>query len=519
MIIYDQEVKDGIAEKVYASTSIAYQIPLLKASDNDKSNFTTSIKNIDAIVKSSVNDSDLYFTKSILVTTNWNKNDDVFGPMAVWAARHTPSHKRTNLEHDESQLVGHITDTWALDSEGDVIPDNTPVDQLPDLYHIANGAVIYTNWEDEALIERTRELIEKIESGEKFVSMEALFTDFDYAMIENGKTTHSIVARCKDTSFLTKHLRAYGGSGEFNGFKVGRMPKNITFCGKAYVDRPANPDSIIFSNDSIPFSFSTASLENPFIEQNGVSIRCSDIPKKENILMSDIQDVLKAENTELKGEVKELKAQVEELTKASTTEKTKALETQISELNTKLETSAEEVKNLSAKVEEVTKAKEDVEKQLTEANETKTKLEAEIAEAEAAKTKANRISVLVEAGYTTEEATAKVEPFVSFNDDQFNAVAEELVKARDGMKNDKDKDKKDKEKTDAGDTTEDTTTDDSGEAAAASTDLGEAQSEDGAEMNANASESDASTSELDEVRAELSKAFANARGQDVETEE
>ena len=42
---------------------------------------------------------------------------------------------------------------------------------------------------------------------------------------------------------------------------IGRLLRNITFCGKGYVKKPANPDSIIFSETT---DFSKASLENPF---------------------------------------------------------------------------------------------------------------------------------------------------------------------------------------------------------------------------------------------------------------
>ena len=62
----------------------------------------------------------MYYTKSILVTSNWNKNDDVFDNMEVWNARQTPEHKPTNLNHDEHVLVGHMTENWVMSLEGKV---------------------------------------------------------------------------------------------------------------------------------------------------------------------------------------------------------------------------------------------------------------------------------------------------------------------------------------------------------------------------------------------------------------
>ena len=60
-----------------------------------------------------------------------------------------------------------------------------------------------------------------------FVSMECVFSGFDYAVVAPNDDNH-IVARTNDTAFLSRHLRAYGGTGEYQGHKVGRLLKNIT---------------------------------------------------------------------------------------------------------------------------------------------------------------------------------------------------------------------------------------------------------------------------------------------------
>ena len=187
--IYKAEASvKGLAEQILANASVAYNVGLEPWADDDRTKVMEYLgsnrftDNLEALAKqrswASVTDRDLFFTKSVFVSTNWNKNDDVFAPQPVWAARHTPAHKPTNLEHDETKLVGHITDTWALDNDGNLIPDNTVIDDLPAFYHIANGAVIYTSWADDDLKERTAELIGQIQAGTKFVSMEALFTRF-----------------------------------------------------------------------------------------------------------------------------------------------------------------------------------------------------------------------------------------------------------------------------------------------------------------------------------------------------
>jgi hypothetical protein len=61
----------------------------------------------------SENDDDLYRVYSILVTSSWNKNDDIFSPEEVWAARDTPVFKPTNLEHkDKKPPLGLMSKTF-----------------------------------------------------------------------------------------------------------------------------------------------------------------------------------------------------------------------------------------------------------------------------------------------------------------------------------------------------------------------------------------------------------------------
>ena len=51
--------------------------------------------------------------------------------------------------------------------------------------------------------------------------------------------------------FLHKHLRAYGGKGGYEDHKIGRLLRNIVFSGKGFVNKPANPDSVIFDKNQL----------------------------------------------------------------------------------------------------------------------------------------------------------------------------------------------------------------------------------------------------------------------------
>jgi len=235
--IFKSEIQDGLKEKIISSMSISSTCEL-EICDPFLLN-----KPLRATAENK-NQMDLHYLKSILVTTGWNKNDDVFDKAEVWTARNTPSDKPFNYEHDQKQIIGHITGSKVIDEDGNDVAEGVSVDELPKKFHILTSAVLYKFWEDPKKQEEMNDIISGIANNKWFVSMEALFNNFDYAM-DDGVAA-KVIARNEKTAFLTKHLRAYGGNGVFNNIKIGRVLKNIVFSGKGLVRKPANPESIIF---------------------------------------------------------------------------------------------------------------------------------------------------------------------------------------------------------------------------------------------------------------------------------
>jgi hypothetical protein len=248
MKVFKAEKKDGIGEIVANSNSVAFcsEVAVYTPSDAE----LNKIKNIKAIAEITTSPTDLYYVKSILASVGWNKNDDVFDPMEMWNARTSPVDKQFNYMHDEKDIIGHITNCYATSEGGNILPDFNEMSQVPSVFDIVTGAVLYTSWSDKNLKDRMVKIIGDINSGKKWhVSMECLFPAFDYAMIDS-KGSQKIVKREESSAFLTKHLRAYGGKGEYDGYKVGRLLRNFTFSGVGLVEKPANPRSVIlnFSN-------------------------------------------------------------------------------------------------------------------------------------------------------------------------------------------------------------------------------------------------------------------------------
>ncbi len=442
MKIYSQEKTDGLEEVIQANASLAY-VSQLRPSNPDESQKLKIKASLESSKANSNKDqTDLYYIDSVLVTTCWNNNDDVFNKNEVWAARKTPEDKPFNLEHDEHDILGHITGNWVIDDSGNLLDDSTTEQNLPDTYHIVTSSVMYKHWTDPKLIVRTYELIESIEAGEKFVSMECLFNDFDYAIKAEDGAMHTL-ARTAESAFLTKHLRAYGGTGVYQGYKIGRLLKNIAFCGHGLVAKPANPSSIIFDKFK-PFIAPTEGSLQMF--ENIPSAVAKDSSEEETEKMADINvDFYKKQVDELKASVDSLSVANKELEDKLTEAGVKEYEAKIAELEATLAANLEaieaqksELQQVSETVSEANQKVEEAEAKLAEAETAKSEIQSKLDEIEAEKVRSHRISALVEAGLETEEAEAAIEKFADLNDEQFDALA--LMVAP----KDEDKDKKKK---------------------------------------------------------------------------
>lgn len=303
MKIYKAEIRDGIAELVKSNASVAMY--------SEVEGYIPSQEDlvICKAIAENKNQVDLYYLKSILASVGWNKNDDVFDPMETWKAKSTPEDKQFNYMHDEKDIIGHITSAYVADENGNRVDDINQNSQLPVYFDVVIGSVLYTSWSDPKLKARMQDVIKDIENGDTWhVSMECLFPAFDYALIDSNNQT-KIVRREETSAFLTKHLRSYGGSGEYNGYKLGRLLRNFSFSGVGLVKKPANPRSIILNKSKSIF----------FNES-----------KAQEITMQDDLEVLKAELAEAKKTADEMKKKVED-TKAETDASVASLLSQLAE--------------------------------------------------------------------------------------------------------------------------------------------------------------------------------------------
>jgi hypothetical protein len=431
MNIFEQEKLDGLSEQLQASASISYACAVSPSIDHNKHN----IKDIKTLA--SLSDSDLYYVQSILVSSSWNKNDDIFDKEEVWAARNTPEDKPTNLEHDEATIIGHITSNWPITEDGLLIAESTPIESLPEKYHILTGSVIYKAFSNIELKDRAEKLIAEIENGSKYVSMECFFKSFDYGLINKVSGEYKILPRNEATAYLTKFLRAYGGQGEHDNYKIGRVLREITFSGKGFVNKPANPDSIIFTKNMFEEPDTKISTENfEDLSIAGVFDNQTNLNVENNIMnLENIQ----AEVAELKTKIEAMTTSSAEVVKEAYTLASE-LKNKIAALETEIKAKEQTIADLTAsqealvatkqeatKMEEEMLAKEDEDKKKTKSDleaalETIAGYKAKEEEMMKKEKKMKRASALMENGLDADAANSTADKFESMDDETFAAM-------------------------------------------------------------------------------------------------
>jgi len=253
------------------------------------------------------------------------------------------------------------------------------------------------------------------------VSMECYFRGFDYGLTNNETGEFKVVARSEETSYLTKHLRAYGGLGEHEGYKVGRVLRDITFSGKGYVDKPANPDSIILTKKNeeeknaafIKAGVTEESTSNTETNTMNLEKEIADLQHKVEA-MSGCGDAVKEAYTLASS----LKDRVSEL-ETSLAEEKATNETLASQLSEAQAMSDEEKKK---KEEEMKKMQASVE-ELEEAVAAYKNKEEEMKKKEAMM---KRKASLLDLGIESEVADATVEKFAALDDETFAAMSDLL---------------------------------------------------------------------------------------------
>lgn len=405
--VFKSEIKDGLKQAIASCNSVAYCSSPVLTKNSNLDNLATDLK--EKIIAQNQNQKDLFYLESVLVSTGWNKNDDVFLPENTWSARNTPEDKQFNLMHDENDIIGHITGSYVLDHNGKVIA--LDAEEMPSHFDIITQAVIYNSWTNPENRERMQKIIAEIEEGDNwYVSMECIFSGFDYALLDdsgNGK----VLARNEESAFLTKHLVAYGGNGKYEGYKIGRALREITFSGKGLVSKPANPRSIILSSKA------TATFKN-----NISNFSIGDDSMSTEALEKQLND-LKSELALAKQENNAIKAQIEEAKDKEFANRIQGFENELSEKMTTIDQMEQVINSTKAKIAELEDALAKSAEQLAVAMK-------EMDDMKKKEKYSKRKAALIEAGFEETEVEEAVAKFDNVSDDSFEFMVAAMMKKK-----------------------------------------------------------------------------------------
>jgi len=381
--LFQHEINDGLSDRLMSENSVAFECEILGSEclvPVEQSEVTQALAFLDVD-----RGAELYHLNSVLVSAGWNKNDDVFSVSDLWKARATPVHKPFNYMHNDSDIIGHIVASMAVDGSGARISEDTSEEDLPDHIDILTSAVIYKTRASADQRERIAELIKEIDEGKWSVSMECFFNHFDYAITGPDKEQRVLV-RSEESAFLTKHLRVYGGTGQYQGYKIGRILRGFAFSGKGLVSKPANPRSIIFNRKTNPFN-TKAELEiNTFL--SAMEVDMAD-PKEQT-----------EELVGLRSEIKTLNDSIQAAADAHSSE-VASLKQKISDLEETMAAMEDEKKKISKKQGETEEENNSLKKKMR-GMQRKAKLE--------------------KAGASTEDLESTLAHFEDSSDQQFDAV-------------------------------------------------------------------------------------------------
>lgn len=254
MKIYQSEKDAGLSEQI--ATAEYSKASVTMALGNEKIRMATAkklLKDEDREYRMGRVPADVMVVNAILVTNNWNKNDDVFTSADMWEAKNTPLYKPANMNHlgresvSANETIGVISDCYPVDDEYESIWGGD-VKSLPECFHLLISVYLWEQY----FPAKIATIKKNIADGKQFVSMECLFPDFGYALQKDGEDEVSLMERNDLTSWLTAYLRAYGGKGvlEINGqkWRIGRWLKDLIFSGVGFVEVPANEGSIVFED-------------------------------------------------------------------------------------------------------------------------------------------------------------------------------------------------------------------------------------------------------------------------------
>jgi len=192
---------------------------------------------------------DLQYFSAVFVSSGANLNHAYFLPSELVKAEHTIVNKAMDIEHKESEIVGHIYDRAFVGRDGKKIEleelasmESASLDEQE--LHIVIAGIVYKN--------RFPDLAKEVADGKWCVSMETYFGDYDIKigdLIVNRKEAE-VLGLAADDSIFGKLAKVIKKKVEIATGKIDRVLRGISFSGCGFVKHPANPPSVVLETAS-----------------------------------------------------------------------------------------------------------------------------------------------------------------------------------------------------------------------------------------------------------------------------
>lgn len=188
---------------------------------------------------------DLQYFTAIFVSSGENLNHAFFTPSELVLAKDTISSKALDVEHEESDIIGHIYDYAFTSKSGDrldtkeLASKETALLDKEDM-HIVIAGIVYKN--------RFPSIAEEVASGKWKVSMECYYQGYDVKigdLILSKKEAEMLGFDASKNNNFGKMAKVIKNGLEVAKGTVTRVLRSICFSGCGIVKNPANPPSII----------------------------------------------------------------------------------------------------------------------------------------------------------------------------------------------------------------------------------------------------------------------------------
>lgn len=186
---------------------------------------------------------DMLFFAGVFVSSGENLNKAYFMPSELVKAHNTIDHKAIDIEHGETDIVGHIYSSAFIDQAGTAL-NIEDLAKLPDAeidkinMDVVIAGILYKS--------RFPELAEEVKDGKWKLSMETYYSDYDIKIgnvIMSRKEAEALGLASEDV--LGRMAKILRKGVEVSSGEIARVLRNLLFSGCGIVKNPANPRSVI----------------------------------------------------------------------------------------------------------------------------------------------------------------------------------------------------------------------------------------------------------------------------------